>query len=176
RAYAVRLRGLGHRLKKDYPAALAACRENLALLRTIAQEDAEVAIVLNDLALVEQAQGDLAAAEQHLREALRIAEKVKYREGVAIYTGNLAEVALDQGNWLQAEELARQALERMEKLGRNELIADDCRIIARALARQGRPQEGLGYARQAVEIFTRLRQPDELEEAQAALQECGGGV
>ncbi len=174
RAFAVRLRSMGHRLEKNYPAAIEAYQEALTLWRAIAPESEDVAIALSDLAMVECEQGDYAAAERDYREALRIAKKINDREGVATYTGNLAELALDREDWAAAEALAREALELAEKVGRQELIGADCQRLAKALARQGKPGEGLPYARRAVEIFTQLRMPDELENAQAALKECGG--
>ena len=128
RAFAIRLRGLGHQLKKDYPAAIAAYREALDLYRTLSAESADVAIALNDLAGAERLSGDLAAAERDYREALRIARAVGDAEGVAVYTGNLAELALDREDWPGAETLAREALPLSEKLGRQELIASDCRL------------------------------------------------
>lgn len=174
RAEAIRLRGLGHKLRKDFPAAVEAYQEALGLLRAIAPESADVAMVLNSLGGVEREQGDYAAAWRDFREALRIAKIVNHREGIAIYTGNLAELALDREDWAAGEALAREALELSEEVGRKELIGSDCHRLAKALARQGQSQEGLPYAQRAVEIFTRLRQPDELEKAQAALNACGG--
>ena len=129
---------------------------------------------MNDLADVEHEQGDYAAAERDFREALRIAQKVNARHSIPLYMGNLAELALDRQDWAAAEALARQALPLAEAVGRQELIGSDCWRIAKALARQGRPHEGLPYACRAVDIFTKLRQPDSLQEAQAALKECGG--
>ncbi len=48
RAIAIRLRGLGHQLKQDYPAAITAYREVLELDRSLAAESVDVAIDLND--------------------------------------------------------------------------------------------------------------------------------
>jgi tetratricopeptide (TPR) repeat protein len=174
KGHAIRLRGLGRILAKAYPAAIAAFQEALALYRAIAPESEAVAAALNDLAEVERAQGDYAAAEHSYREALRIAQKIDGHESIAIYSGNLAELALDREEWMAAETLAREALALIEKVGRQELIGDDCRILAKALARQGNLQEGRLYAHRAVTILTRLRAPAKLAEAQAVLEECGG--
>ena len=73
-------------------------------------------------------------------EALRIARKINYQDGMAYITGNLAELALDREQWPEAERLAREALALAEKLGRAELVGSDCHRIAMALLRQGSPR------------------------------------
>jgi len=171
-AHAIGLHGLGYKLEKNYPAAIVVSKEALAIFRTIELEGINVAVALNNLAEVEQDSGDYIAAEGHYREALRIAKKVDYREGVANCTGNLAELALDRQEWVAAEALAREALALAEAMGRVELIGEDCCRLAKSLVQQDRLQEALPYAHRAVEIFTKLRMPDNLKKAQAVLKEC----
>ena len=171
RATAISLRGIGHQLKEDYPAAITACREVFDLFRSLAPESVDVAIGLNVLAGAEQLSGDFTAAEEHYREALRVARAVSFAEGVANYTGNLASLALDREDWPTAETLAREALPLSEKVGRQELIANNNRRLALALLLQGRAAEALPHAQKAVEIFTRLGSPD-LAGAQTTLTEC----
>jgi|GEM_PF-513628 len=173
RALALRLRGVGYWLKKDYPAAIAAYREVVELIGRLSTESEDMAIALNDLASAESDSGDFAAAELDYREAQRIARVVNQAEIVAGSTGNLAGLALDREDWPGAEPLAREALTLAEKVGRQQLIASNCYRLAVALARQGKGAEGRSYARRAVEIYQKLGSPH-LESARETLRECEG--
>ena len=170
-AAVISLRGVGHELNQDYPAAIAAYRKSLELYRALSAESGNVASVLSDLADAEKHSGDYVAAERDYQEALRVAGVVDDVEGVAIYTGNLAALAVDREDWSQAETWAQEALSLSEQLNRQELIAKDCSCLATACARQGKPMKGLPYAKRAVEIYSKLGSPD-LQEAQETLSEC----
>ncbi len=170
-ALVIRLRGHGLRLKKDYPAAIIAYSEVLALHCSLSAESADVANALNDIAVVKMSSGNYEAAERDYREALRIARVVGDAEGEATHTGNLAELALNRKDWPGAETLAQAALSLSEKIGRQELSAGFCNILARALMQQGKSAEALPYAQRSVEIFERFGHPD-LEDARATLREC----
>jgi tetratricopeptide (TPR) repeat protein len=172
RVSAIHLRGIGHQLRSDYPAAIAAFREALDLLPVSSAESIAAAGILNALANAETKSGDLDGAERDYHEALRVARIVDPEEGVSIYTGNLAELALTRGNWLEAEVFAREALCLAENVGRLELIASDSRRIAHALKRQGRVAEALPYARRAVDIYVQLGSAAGIKEASETLDEC----
>jgi tetratricopeptide (TPR) repeat protein len=172
RGSTIRLRGLGHRLKADYPTAIALFCEALDLWRTLSPENEDVAIALNARAEAQRLSGDLVAAEGDYREALRVARAVGYAEGEATYTGNLAALALRRKDWRGAETLAREALPLCKKVGRLEMIAANCHCLALALVRQGKAAEALPYARPAVDIYTQLGSPN-LDDARATLVECG---
>lgn len=169
-ALAIRLRGIGHQLKGEYSAAIAAGHESLQLLRSVAIDSADVAVVLSDLALAEKSSGNYETAEAHNREALSIGHNA---EGAAIYTANMAALALYREDWPTAEILARQALSLSEAVHRQELIACNNYYLATALMRQSNAVEALPHARRTLEIFTSLGHP-QLAKAQAILTECGG--
>ncbi|HKU73010.1 MAG TPA: DUF4062 domain-containing protein [Pyrinomonadaceae bacterium] len=172
RSIAIELRGLGHQLSEDYPAAIAAYREALEIVRSISPESASVSRQLNWLANAEKANKDYLAAERDYREALRIAKINKNKEQIANLTGNLAALALDREQWAEAEPLAREALVLAEKVGRQELIASDCHRLAKALLKQNKNlDEALSVSRRAVEIYTRLRNAEWLHGAQETMAE-----
>ncbi|HEV7902819.1 MAG TPA: NB-ARC domain-containing protein, partial [Pyrinomonadaceae bacterium] len=104
KASATRLRGIGHQLEGNNPAAIAAFKESLELQRLHAPESIEEAIGLNNLARAELASRDYAAAERDFREALRIAKKTNDQDGLAAFTSNLTEIAVARQDWPVAEE------------------------------------------------------------------------
>lgn len=171
RAAATTLRGHGHLGAGDYHAAIAAYRNALDLLRSLAPNSEEVGVVLNDLADAFQKAGIFNEAEIHYREALAIAKVHNKSGSIAIYIGNLAHLMLDREQWQEAERLAREALKVAELIGRKESIAEVSWHLGKALVRQGRGAEGLGYAERAVTIFKELRSSN-LADAQAVLSEC----
>ena len=171
RVAAITLRGNGHHLAKNYPAAIAAFQKAVGLSRGLSPQSRNLAIGLNWLAGAQQGAGKSDEAETNYREALRIAKVIGYTEGVTTYTGNLANLALARSDWAGAEALAREALDMAEELGRKELIAANCALLAKALARQGRKADVLPLAQRAVDLFTQLRSPD-LARARKTLQEC----
>lgn len=173
KAAARRLRGLGHKLEKNYSAAIAALSEALDINYVHAPESRHTASVLSNLADIKRLSGEYDAAERDYREALRIDKKLSNWEGIATRIGNLADLALDREDWSTAEAMALEALPLAEKTGEGREIAANFLRLAKALARQGRPAEGLPYAQHAIEIFARLRHRD-LEEARAVLMECEG--
>jgi tetratricopeptide (TPR) repeat protein len=171
RAIAIQLRGNGHELQEDYPAAITAYREVLDLDRSLSPESADVAIDMNSLANAERLSGDLSGAERDYREALRVALAVDYAEGVATFTANLAMIALDRKDWLTAEALAREALQLSGKMSHQDLIAGACYYLAEALLSQAKAIEALPYIRRAVESFAKLSSP-RLANAEATLARC----
>lgn len=179
RALAIRLRGLGHLLKEDYPAAIAAFRKTLEIDRAISPNSIDVAGDLNDLASAERANKDYDAAEHDYHQALMIVKINKNDEFIAALAGNLAELALDRAALAEnksallreAEELAREALPLAEKVGKHESIALQCYHIAKALLKQNRDlDEAISLARRAVEIMTKLHY-SALPEARETLAE-----
>ena len=172
-AYATWLRGVGHAYAGDYPAAVAAYREVLALWRSLSPKSENTAACLNSLAVVLNDLGELDEAEAYLRESLAINKALADTEGVAMNTCNLADLAVDREEWPEAESLSREALNLAEEIGRRELIAESSRLLAKALSHQGRGVEGLYHAKRSIVILTELRSPD-LIKAQAVLEECLG--
>lgn len=171
RAMAIRLRGLGHRLNENYPAAIAAFREAIDLYHSSTHGSEDLGFVLVDLAKVEHLTGDFAGAERDYRESLRAFRSFGSAGGMAISTSNLAALALAREDWKHADALAREALELADRLGNQALTARNLQRLAKALVRQGKAAEALPHAQRAVDIFTGLGSPD-VTFARAILAEC----
>lgn len=160
RALAIQLRAIGYRLKMDYPRAIAAGEESVALARSGSANSEVVAMALAALATSRNDSGDLDGAERDTLEALEIATSVGHVEMMAGLPGKLSAFALARKDWVRAEALAREGLARAETVGRQELIASSSHWLAGALLNQDRADEALPYAQLAVAIATRLGSPN----------------
>lgn len=171
-ATAIRLRGKGHQLEKNFPAAIDDYLQALTLWRSVGPESANVVVILNDIGIVERLMEHRSTAETYYREALRIASEIEFPDGIATSTDNLSELALDRRDWPEAESLASAALRIAEAIGRQELVGLSCQRLAKALARQGKRVRAFVHANRAIEVLSRLRTPHALDDAQMVLREC----
>jgi len=166
---AYQLRGLGHTLEKNYPAAIAAHKKAITMIKTIEPESSDYAAELNWLAGAEANAGKYKAAEKDQREALRIAVKTGDKELIVVCTDRLAELALDREQWKKAEELSRKALKRAKSIGRQELVGSASLNLGIALFNQNEFKKALPYARSAVEIYSYLHVQNSFKTAEDLL-------
>lgn len=166
----LRLRGIGYLLRKDYTAARAAAEAGVRLDFSTFPEDRR-ALAFELLISVCQAAGDLDAAEDALRETLRISETIGYRDCIASCGTWRATLSLDRGDWPAAEQQAKEALELAKGIGKLELVGHNECLLAKALCGQGRTSEALSHAREAVTILAPLRSR-RLDEARSTLRDC----
>ena len=113
---AVALVGLGGMttLHGDFARATALLEESFAASQTLADPRLAGIMggrVLNNLAIVARARGDLALADERLHEAVRRMRDAGYTVGIIMSLGDLGDVARDRGDHARALELYREALE-----------------------------------------------------------------
>jgi tetratricopeptide (TPR) repeat protein len=110
----------------DYPAAVRASEEALAIYRDIGDRGGEVE-ALNDRGALHRASGEPALAEGYHRQSLELSRDIASSWDEAHALAGLGRCGLDAGHTAQAEDLLRQALEIFQRIGAaeaQELLAE----------------------------------------------------
>ncbi|MEM7582241.1 MAG: serine/threonine-protein kinase [Acidobacteriota bacterium] len=122
-----------------------------------------LAIRFNNLAALDLDEGDYAAAEQHLRESLRLRDRLgDTSQTYVVNLNNLATALLYQGDPAGAEELYRKGLEIRERLlGRDDpQVARSLRSVGAVLHAQSKSKDAEPLVREALAIRLRAYGPD----------------
>jgi tetratricopeptide (TPR) repeat protein len=94
----------------NFAEAITSARRGLAVLRLAGQENRTL-FCLNILGIVYYDLGDYVLAEQHFKQALMLAEKVRDKPRISALLGNLAIVEVEIGHYLNAEKRYRELTE-----------------------------------------------------------------
>ncbi len=162
------LQGVGYKIEKDYQKAIDVIEDAINIWKTLAPVSIEIADSLNvlgeihiEMAKARDQERHLSHAENSINEALRIANKINYKEGMSKYKGNLAYLALTNNDWSKAIILAQEALEQAKEIGYQVEIARENFILASAYFELGHVgDKGKVAIRKSVETYTRLRHED----------------
>ena len=158
-AVGIRMRGLLAWLQEDYDTAESLFQEVLAINRGL-MLDRDVAIVLNDLGVLEHECEHYDVAEQYYNEALILVRKIDDRGEQSEYSGNLGRLALDRGRWEEARGWFKKALSLAREVGRQDVVAGNLNGLARVHEAEGHPDLALPLAQEALTIRERLRHKD----------------
>ncbi len=145
----------------QYADAIPLAERTLAILQQVlGQDHPDIAISLNDLALLYSSQGRYSEAEPLYRQALEMNQRLLGDEhpDVATSLNNLGFLYSSQGRYSEAEPLYRQALQMRKRLLRDEHpdVAQSLNNLALLYSGQGRYSEAEPLYRQALEMNQRL--------------------
>jgi tetratricopeptide (TPR) repeat protein len=162
------LRAIGYRLEKNYVRAIEEINNAIKFWKSFTPEGIDIADAYNMLGEIQIDMGEVgdsgehySNAEKSFSEALRIANKISYKEVKPKYTGNLAKLAIKCGDWAKVIILANEALKEAENMGYQEEIARENFFLASAYLQLGYSgDKGLEASREAFKIYTRLKHKD----------------
>lgn len=155
-------------LSDDLPGSQAAARRALELLADAASDaaasdpDRAAALTraristLNTLSNVAKHEGDLAAAERHLRGAVDLARSRDDAAQLAILTNNLALMAKAAGRYREAEALLGEALARNRRRANLRSVARNLANLGGVLVSAGRACEAQARLEEALDLAERI--------------------
>ena len=141
-------------------------RESLETRRELfADAHPDVAVSLNLVGWLLQERGELAAAQEHLEEAVAMGRRVFPPEGdphLARALNDLGAVLEARGSYERAAELYRESLQMRRSLQGEEQVgvAVTTSNLAAVLYRKGDLDEAVAMAQAAVDLFRRVLGPD----------------
>jgi ATP/maltotriose-dependent transcriptional regulator MalT/DNA-binding SARP family transcriptional activator len=139
-------------LREDFPRAADQLNRALEYTRLVHNSRLQ-ALVLCNLAVVHQAQGELVLAEEHLRAALVITRQLRWRRLEAENLLGLAEIVLDS-NRADAALLLYQEAADLARRGVPGALGEALAGQARVLRRQGRYADAGLLAHQGLDVAT----------------------
>jgi tetratricopeptide (TPR) repeat protein len=154
-----RMRGQVARQRKNYEEAEQLLKEAVASAREYGIEE-DVAAILNDLVDLALEKRDFAVADQHLREAWKIALKTNRRDYQAELAGHFGKIALSSEQWADARKWFEQALALGKEIGEVRKIADIEWNLAAVHEKERRTDLALPLATETLKIYERLQHKD----------------
>lgn len=117
------------------------------------------AILLNDLAIVEDRLGEMSASVDHLEEAVELGRRTGHVANVAIQTSNLGLAHQRLGRYERAMELKNAAVEALRRLGMHDREALALSDLAGVWEDLGDFDAALQVQRQAVAVAREAKSP-----------------
>lgn len=156
-SYATMLNNISnvHRLQGRTEEALRICkialRERRRLVREKETNEQAIGLSLGTMGMIYLDSDNLGPAEQVLREAFEIYNRIGYRKGIATTYNRLGEVEMARGRLKEAKELLEKAQATAEGVDPESLI-NSLNKQGRVLAQQKHWQEAVPFFQRAIEL------------------------
>ncbi len=156
-SYAAMLNNISniHRLQGRTEEALRVCkialRERRRLVREKKTNEQAIGLSLGTMGMIYLDADNVALAEQVLREAFEIYNRIGYKRGIATSYNRLGEVQMARGELKEAKELFEKAQATAEGVDTESLI-NSFNKRGRVLALQKQWQEAIPFFQQAIEL------------------------
>jgi tetratricopeptide (TPR) repeat protein len=126
----------------------------------LAQDEAKVAKLAHNAAMMYGSRGDLNEARKLYNESLEINKRLGDQSGVAITLHQLGRLAQDQGDIDEARRLYNQSLEIKKRLGDQSSVAGTLDGLGLLEKEEGNVAEAVRLLSESLSIFERLGSPN----------------